>query len=89
MNEIEKNINIGLQMLRNRGINYTAFKEKLAELLVGTEGLGQDELVELYNNYAYAVGDMSSIRFETLEDWASIHFHGWNKKEHSVYLKKQ
>ena len=75
----------GKAMLREKGINFSAFRAAMKTILSGTEVLDEDEWVHHYNTYAGCVG---STGFETIKDWAEEFFQEFNKKEHRIWLRK-
>lgn len=75
----------GKSILREKGINFSAYRAEMKKLLAGTEALDEDEWVHHYNTYAGCVGRTG---FETIKDWAEEFFQEFNKNEHRIWLRK-
>lgn len=84
MNQVRKDIETGKQLLREKGITLTVFKQRVNAMLTKPE-TDEDMWVWLYECYAEGFWQYK----QTIEEWAQEHFHGFNKKEHSYQLKKQ
>lgn len=85
MNEVIADQEKGKKILREKNINFTAFKKNLAEYLHGIAGADEDWLVLVYNSYAGCVGRTG---YEPLSEWIPEFFQDYTHKETRIYLKK-
>lgn len=82
-NEFEENIQKGLQKLRELGITFTEFKNRVSVMHTNPKVFDEDDWVRLYKSYAEGVCKY----YETIEEFATNSFQDFTDDEHETQLK--
>lgn len=85
MNQFDKDVEQGKQLLRIEGITFSRFKESFKTYFINPDIIDEDRFVNFYNIYAER-----RLKYkDTIEEWIGEFFQDFNQDDHDFWLKPE